>query len=87
MRNMQDEKGKPLEGFVADYLVPVAVEKNGKAYWFLEGRELPVYKYAEDIGQMISVPRELLDPAGLLKTCFRLRNFRKVKKEKNFWRM
>ena len=42
MRNMQDEKGKPLEGFVADYLVPVAVEKNGKAYWFLEGRELPV---------------------------------------------
>lgn len=71
MRELKDEKGKPLEeGFVADYLVPVAVEKNGKAYWFLEGRELPVYKYAEDIGQMISVPRELLDPAVLLKTMF-----------------
>lgn len=70
MRDLKDEKGKPLEGFVADYLVPVAVEKNGKAYWFLEGRELPVYKYAEDIGQMISVPRELLDPVALLKTMF-----------------
>ena len=70
MRELKDDKGKPLEGFVADYLLPVAVEKNGKAYWFLEGRELPVYKYAEDIGQMISVPRELLDPAALLKTMF-----------------
>lgn len=57
MRELKDDKGKPLEGFVADYLIPVAVEKNGKAYWFLEGRELPVYKYAEDIGQMISVSR------------------------------
>ena len=82
MRNMQDEKGKPLEGFVADYLVPVAVEKNGKAYWFLEGRELPVYKYAEDIGQMISVPRELLDPAGLLKTMFPAKEFQESEEGK-----
>ena len=81
MRNMQDEKGKPLEGFVADYLVPVAVEKNGKAYWFLEGRELPVYKYAEDIGQ-ISVPRELLDPAGLLKTMFPAKEFQESEEGK-----
>lgn len=82
MRNMQDEKGKPLKGFVADYLVPVAVEKNGKAYWFLEGRELPVYKYAEDIGQMISVPRELLDPAGLLKTMFPAKEFQESEEGK-----
>lgn len=82
MRNMQDEKGKPLEGFVADYLVPVAVEKNGKAYWFLEGRELPVYKYAEDIGQMISVPRELLDPAGLLKIMFPAKEFQESEEGK-----
>ena len=38
MRNMQDEKGKPLEGFVADYLVPVAVEKTEKhtGFWKAE---------------------------------------------------
>lgn len=30
MRELKDDKGKPLEGFVADYLIPVAVEKNGK---------------------------------------------------------
>lgn len=67
MRELKDEKGKPLKGVAADYLVPVAAEKNGKTYWFLEDRELPVYKYAEDIGQMICVPKEMLDPAGLLK--------------------
>lgn len=67
MRELKDEKGKPLEGFVADYLVPVAAEKKGKTYWFLEDREFPVYKYAEDIGQMICVPREMLAPSELLK--------------------
>ena len=87
MRELKDDKGKPLEGFVADYLPPVAVEKNGKAYWFLEGRELPVYKYAEDIGQMISVPGNCLIRQLSLKQCFRIRNFRTVKKGKNFWRM
>lgn len=38
MRELKDDKGKPLEGFVADYLLPVAVEKTGKhtGFWKVE---------------------------------------------------
>lgn len=70
MRGLTDADGQPLSGMVTDYLLPVVSEKNGKVYHFLEGRKLPLYKYAEEIRQIICVPKELLMPEQLLKqTC------------------
>lgn len=69
-RHLTDENGVPLQGFAADYLLPIATEKDSTTFWFLEGRELPLYQYAQDIRQIISIPTVLLSPAALLQTSF-----------------
>lgn len=69
-RHLTDENGVPLQGIAADYLLPIATEKDSTTFWFLEGRELPLYQYAQDIRQIISIPTVLLSPAALLQTRF-----------------
>lgn len=69
-RNLVDETGAPLSGFITDYLLPVAADTDGRVFWFLEDRELPLYRYAQDIRQIIQFPKELLAPTTLLQTLF-----------------
>lgn len=65
LRELKDDDGKPLKGEIQDYLAPIVEEENGRVFWFLEGRELPIYKYAESIRQIICVPREMLSLVDL----------------------
>ncbi len=64
MRELKDDKGKPLEGFVADYLIPVAVEKTEKHTSFWKEGSFRSINMQKISGRTISVSRELLDPCS-----------------------
>lgn len=65
MRELKDKNDRPLNGIIEDYLIPIAEEENGRVFWFLEERELPIYKYAESIRQIINVQKEMLSLVDL----------------------
>ena len=67
LRELIDESGNLLEGLAGGALLPLEEAEEGKAYYFQEGRTLPVYQYAETIKQIIRVPKELISPYGVLE--------------------
>ena len=66
-RGLKDESGTILEEPIGDYMIPVASHKDGKTFYFIEDRELPLYQYAEMIRQVIGVKKEFLNPGELVK--------------------
>ena len=61
-RALTDSEGQPLLGLLADHILPLEPDSDGKTFWFAEGKKLPVYAYAETIGQIICVPEKLIAP-------------------------
>ncbi|MDD5804543.1 hypothetical protein ACTQWG_01160 [Blautia sp. HCP3S3_H10_1] len=61
-RNLVDSEGKLISGILADKMVPLEADEDGKTFWFIEGKKLPVFQYAEYIKQIICVPGTLMTP-------------------------
>lgn len=66
-RGLKDESGAISEEPIGDYMIPVAGHQDGRTFYFIEDRELPLYQYAEMIRQIIGVKKEFLNPADLVK--------------------
>lgn len=61
-RNLTDAEGKLLSGILVGKMVPLEADDDGKTFWFIDGKNLPVFQYAEYIKQIISVPGALMAP-------------------------